>query len=327
MPESPETEPNYKCANLNTREMRRLLPAVVALVLITTVVGTAPAPSTVVVILADDLDASLTPFADVMPNLRSTFQNNSAAFKNAFVTVPVCCPSRSSFMSGRYQHNNRCFRNSIAGGCSSPWFKQNIERNSTFAVALREAGWVTGFFGKYLNQYARDRQGVAHVPAGWSKWLGLRGNSVYYDYTLSDNGAPEKHGRNYETDYLVDLLANRSSSFLTDTFAQQPEASVLAFVSTPAAHSPYDPAPQYSSMFADAKAPRTPNWNRGQAGKHWLVGKHRVMQQGEINFSDLTYRRRLMTLKSLDQLISKVCAALKSADRFDNAYIFFTSDK
>ena len=42
--------------------------------------------------------------------------------------------------------------------------------------------------GKYLNQYARDKAGVAHVPPGWTEWLGLEGNSVYYDYVLSNNG-------------------------------------------------------------------------------------------------------------------------------------------
>eukprot|EP01046_Picozoa_sp_COSAG06_P024638 COSAG06_NODE_2020_length_7835_cov_3.118795_9_plen_90_part_00 len=44
-------------------------------------------------------------------------------------------------------------------------------------------------------QYAEDELGVAHVPPGWTEWLGLRGNSVYYDYTLSNNGKPEKHGK------------------------------------------------------------------------------------------------------------------------------------
>ena len=77
--------------------------------------------TTVVVVLADDVDDMLTPLEKVMPSVHSLKQQG-VTFTNSFVTTPVCCPSRSSIFSGRYQHNNRCFRNSIKGGCSSPWY-------------------------------------------------------------------------------------------------------------------------------------------------------------------------------------------------------------
>ncbi len=34
------------------------------------------------------------------------------------------------------------------------------------------------------------------------------GNSKYYNYTLSVNGKEEKHGDNYEKDYLPDLIVS-----------------------------------------------------------------------------------------------------------------------
>ena len=100
-------------------------------------------------------------------------------------------------------------------------------------------------------------------------------------------------------------------------------------VGTPAAHSPYDVAPQYAADFANksGQAPRTPNWNTGRAGKHWLVGQHHPMQQGEILFSDSTFRRRLMTLRSLDDLVGTVLAALQEAPaREAKSWVFFTAD-
>jgi hypothetical protein len=36
------------------------------------------------------------------------------------------------------------------------------------------------------------------VPPGWDWWAGLVGNSRYYNYTLSINGKPKKHGSIYE---------------------------------------------------------------------------------------------------------------------------------
>ena len=29
---------------------------------------------------------------------------------------------------------------------------------------------------------------IEHVPRGWGEWHGLKGNSVYYNYTISNNG-------------------------------------------------------------------------------------------------------------------------------------------
>jgi len=34
------------------------------------------------------------------------------------------------------------------------------------------------------------------------------GNSVYYNYTLSVNGKPERHGTDYDKDYLTKLIVS-----------------------------------------------------------------------------------------------------------------------
>ena len=54
------------------------------------------------------------------------------------------------------------------------------------------------YAGKYLNQYGNSKAGgVAHVPPGWDWWVGLAGNSRYYNYTLSVNGKAKHHGDDY----------------------------------------------------------------------------------------------------------------------------------
>lgn len=74
-------------------------------------------------------------------------------------------------------------------------------------------GYKTFFGGKYLNQYGNPQVGgPQHVPPGWDEWYGLVGNSRYYNYKLSVNGQPEKHGDSYGTDYLTDLLVSTCTS-------------------------------------------------------------------------------------------------------------------
>ena len=56
--------------------------------------------------------------------------------------------------------------------------------------------------------------GIGHVPPGWDAWAALKGNSRYYNYSLSINGEEEKHGDDYENDYLTDVIGRKAEDFL-----------------------------------------------------------------------------------------------------------------
>ena len=78
------------------------------------------------------------------------------------------------------------------------------------------------YAGKYLNQYGEGAGGgVQHVPPGWDWWLGLVGNSRYYNYTLSVNGKAKSHGDNYVRDYLTDVIRRHAVSFLDSVYKVQ----------------------------------------------------------------------------------------------------------
>ena len=56
-----------------------------------------------------------------MPQLRKVLQGAGATFSHWYVNTPVCCPSRSETLSGRYHHNlrNDGFRRDPDGGWCS----------------------------------------------------------------------------------------------------------------------------------------------------------------------------------------------------------------
>ena len=67
-------------------------------------VAQAPERPNIVFILTDDLD---TESVSAMPELESKLIDEGTTFNNAFVTDPLCCPSRATFLRGQYSHNTR----------------------------------------------------------------------------------------------------------------------------------------------------------------------------------------------------------------------------
>ena len=62
-------------------------------------------------------------------------------FTQAFVSNPICAPSRTTFLTGQYER--------IHGiGFSSPWKLTERQWELTYPALLRKAGYYTGFIGK-----------------------------------------------------------------------------------------------------------------------------------------------------------------------------------
>jgi hypothetical protein len=60
-------------------------------------------PANVVVLMTDDETVE---DMDVMPRTRELLGSNGVTFARSYVSYPVCCPSRATYLTGQYAHNH-----------------------------------------------------------------------------------------------------------------------------------------------------------------------------------------------------------------------------
>jgi len=272
----------------------------------------------IVLILTDDQDTELGSL-QFMPKLGKHVGEQGATFRHGFVSTPMCCPSRSSLLTGLYVHNHHVFTNN--DNCSSTYWTSNHEQR-TFATYLSQSGYKTAYFGKYLNKYDGHR-----VPPGWDNWHGLVRNSRFYNYTLNENGVLRHHGNNYHKDYLPDIITNRSLDFFDARARDEVQKPFLAVLSYPGPHGPEDAAPQYSGLFFNVTTHHTPAYDFApNPDKQWILRHTEKMLPIHKRFTDLLQTKRLQTLQSVDAAVEAVTSKLEELDLLDNTFIFFTSD-
>jgi N-acetylglucosamine-6-sulfatase len=148
----------------------------------------------VLILLSDD-QASRLFNRELMPNVFSRVVDQGVNFTRAYVNVSQCCPSRSTILTGLYAHDTGVDSNTV------PLDGQNPVR-PIFPLALQEAGYRTGLFGKYLNSEPCRPQ------PGWDKWVCATG-STEVNPPINDNGRNSR-----ATGHTVDILAKKAVNFI-----------------------------------------------------------------------------------------------------------------
>ena len=74
-----------------------------------------------------------------------------------------------------------------------------------------DAGYRTGFFGKYLDSYQHDAL-TGYVPPGWDRWVAFV-HSQFFDYGLTVDGIVHRRGHEPD-DYSTDVLAAHTEGFI-----------------------------------------------------------------------------------------------------------------
>ncbi|MBI3975945.1 MAG: sulfatase, partial [Armatimonadetes bacterium] len=303
--------------------LRVLIPlALCALVLAGGAVptGGAPAaPPSFVLILDDDQRADTIQY---MPILQRDLVARGVTFTNAFVTTPLCCPSRASLLRGQYAHNTGVLTN--GGGdlpeeraSRHPGGAEAFDDRSTLATWLHAAGYRTGLFGKYLNGYMRL---TARVPPGWDEWHVFAGG--YFGYPLNENGVVRRIG-NAPEDYGTDVIARRAVQFIE----RAGTAPLFVYFAPFAPHAPATPHPQDAAGFRDLPPWRPPSYNEGDVSdKPEWVRRLPLLTAARQAEGDEFRRQQLRSLQAVDRAIGQLLEALRRTGRLENTVVVFTAD-
>jgi N-acetylglucosamine-6-sulfatase len=298
--------------------------------------ASATLPPNVIVILTDD---QVIDTLQKMPHVLDLVDRGTS-FDRAFVSNPLCCPSRATILTGLSSGHTGVWTNGQGGKTVGGWPAFSSQgRNEdgslfggdgnnegrTVALHLQQAGYATGLFGKYLNKFARPDGSAPPTPVGWSSWHSfVGGNGGYYDYITDDDGVLHTHGDGAD-DYSTDVLGRHARRFLRSPHIQDGTLPFFLYFAPFAPHGNMIPAP--ADMGVRAPGPfESPAFNeRNVSDKPPYVREQPRITTAAHDKMRAQWDRVYGTLRSVDRWLGRFERQLPVPVRARTIFIF-TSD-
>ena len=254
-----------------------------------------------------------------MPIVLDRLVERGVHFRNAFVTIAECCPSRASLLSGGFHVQQTGVKSNAALNGAMSHFN---DRDS-LPLHLQRSGFATGLVGRYLIGHE-----APYVPPGWtsfvvndsaaqaSDWHRLRKITVGSSREKPEGG----HVRSVDQ-YITDFQRDEAADFIR-SYADRPFFLVL---STFAPHSPRIPSEEDLEAFADYA------YSGRSLGEEDLSDKPRWIRERALAIgaspcgADVPVKDR-QALQAVDRAVGAVLDTLEELDLDGRTYVFFTSD-
>jgi N-acetylglucosamine-6-sulfatase len=294
----------------------------------------------IVLIMDDDQSVNLQQF---LAKTNAAIGAKGVTFDNSFVNYSLCCPSRSTMLTGQYAHNHGVRGNQLPLGGYS---KLAPTLGNSLPVWLQRAGYYTAHIGKFLNGYGATGPDT-DVPPGWNEWYGslddpdlfTGGTYTAYGYTLNENGQLVHYGTTpdavdpaiYQTDVYsqkaADFIRRRAPSRKPFYLSLAPRDPHAEAASCNCAGNNPRAAPRYEGTLAGLTAPRNPDFNEADVSDKPSSIKNRpLLNQTGINGVDARYRARAEAVLGVDDLVQNVVSTLQQQGELKNTVLMFTSD-
>ena len=290
----------------------------------------APArPENIVFVLVDDLRFDTMGF--LTPGLKTPnidrLAKEGVYFPNAVVTSSLCSPSRATILTGQTARNHGIIDNNNSSEDGLVFFPSY----------LQQAGYQTGFFGKWHMGSETDAP-----RAGFDKWVSFKGQGTYFpteQMSPAQIAAGDRQTLNVDgkvvkrAGYITDELTDYAMDWLEK--GRDPRKPFFLYLSHKAVHSDPLPPERYKDQYADLTItlPKSmANTAENNRGKPMWVQNQRNSWHG----ADFPYHtdRKLTeqvrdiyrTLSPVDESLGRIMAYLKKAGLEKKTMIVFYSD-
>lgn len=287
--------------------------ALTIVLILCTLIGLAqekPRPN-VIIIITDDQgygDLGITGNPHVKSPVIDQFARESIRFNNFYVS-PVCAPTRSSLMTGRYSLRTGV-RDTYNGGAIM------ASNELTIAELLKKADYKTGIFGKWHlgdNYPSRPSdqgfdESLIHLSGGMGQVGDIttyfKGDKSYFDPVLWHNNKQEAY-----QGYCSDIFTDQAINFISKNSA----SPFFCYLSFNAPHTPLQVPEKYYSQYKDLDP------TSGFAGD-----KRPFAKMTEKDKEDA--RKVYAMVSNIDQNIGKLLKKLDELKIADNTMIIFMTD-
>eukprot|EP01065_Artemidia_motanka_P029313 TRINITY_DN35454_c0_g1_i1.p1 TRINITY_DN35454_c0_g1~~TRINITY_DN35454_c0_g1_i1.p1 ORF type:complete len:616 (+),score=241.61 TRINITY_DN35454_c0_g1_i1:79-1926(+) len=242
------------------------------------------------------------------------------------IHTPICAPSRSELLSGRYFHN---IKNDVgtppeklcgSGAVGHVDLEQKVYPY-TFAGYLRsQKGYHTGLFGKCMNGNCHNPPSMHGAFDRWFEGTNYQGGTWYDNESPGNKFTPGSYGGGYGTS----VIGNKTLEWLRAI--NSTGRPFFVYFAPHAPHSPSTPASWYKDACVGTKSPRTPAFNYSSPLFHNLVARQPPLDAADVEAIDDLARKRCQSLLSVDDSYAAIHAAVAELGRLHNTYFLVSSD-
>ncbi len=296
-------------------------------------------PNILLIVVDDQGYADFSPFENhdksiSTPNI-SRIGSSGTVYTQAYVTAPVCSPSRAGILTGK---------NQFRWDKSASWGPGLPDDVKTSAEYLKEAGYETARIGK--NDLGRNfhRNDVREYPLnhGYDEFLGFSAHA--HDYWLNSqeikDRTPDPYGtsallgplmhnmgeKSYDEGYLTDILTDASIDYIK---RERDKPFFLTLSYSAVHHLIHEVPKKYLDKYNVKEIPNYDPDSLLTYGKHkpgsYSAYYDKYSRVGAIQHDDLR-KYYLANLNCLDDNIGRVLDVLKSQNLDKNTVVLFISD-
>jgi N-acetylglucosamine-6-sulfatase len=307
----------------------------IGVVLFAATISYAQSPNVILIVTDDQASDSFDPVVGV-PTL-AALASHAVYFANAAASPAFCAPSRASLMTGDYAHTTGVWSNSQAD--YRAWGQQ-FEPGTTLAQWMHDAGYVTGFFGKYENGCTRrgDCSVNGQQPLGWDYFETFGrtykpGSYAFYYCDIVRSDGTIVHARSLDpASYSTDLIAADAQDFIASAVtAGRPFFVYWApFAPHSARGNIIWPAPRHVGEFAGIAPYRPPNFEPGldmlDGAPRWMIGSVGTLNAMDNLVVDQYREQELEALLAVYEAERGFVSELRAAGQLSNTIVVWISD-